>query len=148
MPVEAKNILNYQVEVRSGDHVWFADEPLIKGGDNQAPNPSDILLGALAACKIITVQMYASRKKWLLEGVSVKLSAKKVRASECEDCVSEPHMTVNIIEGEIWFEGNLTEEQKKRLLEISNRCPVQRTLTSETKIRVGLQPTAIGRLGE
>lgn len=143
MAVEAVSIQNYQVEIRTGKHAWLSDEPQSKGGDDLAPTPSEMMLGALAACKIITVEMYARRKNWPLEGVFVRLTAKKVQASECEDCFSEPHETVDIIEGEIDFEGELTDDQKKRLHEISNRCPVQRTLTSETKIRVGMPAAAV-----
>ena len=135
MAVYARSLANYQVEIKADqDHIFIADEPVSGGGDDAGPKPYDYLLAGLAGCKIITVQMYAQRKGWPLTGVEVGLVHYKIPASECEDCESEPNAKVDIIQSEISFEGDLTEEQKQRLKEISERCPVHRTLTSETKI--------------
>lgn len=133
--VTAHNRDHFQVEIHSGSHSWRSDEPVEAGGEDTGPNPYELLLGALAACKIITVKMYARKKGWKLEGVSVSLSTRKVHAKDCEDCESDPNAKVDIIDVQIQFEGDLDEIQENRLLEISERCPVHRTLTSEVKIR-------------
>jgi putative redox protein len=135
MGVEARSIGGYQVEITAGRHRWVADEPVAAGGEDAGPNPYDLLLGALAACKLITVQMYAQRKGWPLAGVEIKLSRHKIHARDCEDCESDPEAKVDIIESELSFQGDLTSEQIERMAQIADRCPVHRTLTSETKIR-------------
>lgn len=134
MAITAHSLENFQVEIHSGVHELRADEPLSAGGDDTGPNPYDLLLSSLAACKIITVQMYARRKEWPLQGVELSMSTHKVHAEDCEDCESNPNARVDIIETEIRFLGELDEAQLERLTEISERCPVHRTLTSETKI--------------
>lgn len=134
MDVTAKSIKNYQVELTSGRHRWISDEPE-DVGDDAGPDPYALLLSALGSCKVMTVQMYARRKGWPLEGVEVRLHTYKVHAKDCRDCVSDPNAKVDVIECEIDYRGDLSEEQVKRLTEISERCPVHRTLTSEIKIR-------------
>ena len=137
MSVIARSIKNYQVEITADNHRWVSDEP--RGvGDDAGPNPYDLLLGALGACKAITVQMYARKKGWLLEGVQAALSTYKIHAKDCEDCESDPNAKIDLIEVEISFQGELTPEQIQRLTEISERCPVHQTLVSETKIRTRL----------
>ena len=138
MVIIAHSIQNYQVEIKARDHLWMADEPLEARGDDSGPNPYELLLGALAACKIITVQMYAQRKKWPLTGIKIQLTNRRIHARDCDDCESQPNTLIDLIEGEISFEGDLTSEQLSRLHEISNRCPVHRTLLSETKIAVDI----------
>ncbi len=138
MEVISRNLENYQVEITAGSHTFHSDEPVHDGGDDSGPNPYALLLGALGACKVITVQMYAQRKGWSLETVKVNLKTYKVHARDCEDCDSDPSAKVDIIECEISFDGDLTNEQIHRLTEISERCPVHRTLTGETKIRTRL----------
>jgi putative redox protein len=128
---------NYQVKLSAGQHQFVSDEP-VGVGDDEGPSPYDLLLGALAACKVMTVQMYARRKGWPLERVEVGLDTRKVYARDCEDCESDPNAKVDIIECAISFEGDLTSVQLERLTEISERCPVHRTLTSETRIRTSL----------
>ncbi len=134
MSITARSLENYQVEVKTGEHSFIVDEPVSAGGDNAGPDPYDFLLGALAGCKVITVQMYARRKGWPLEGVDVKLGHSRIHSKDCEDCESD-NARVDIIEVEISFKGDLTDEQLDRLKEISTRCPVHKTLMSETKIR-------------
>jgi putative redox protein len=124
----------YQVEITSGRHQLIADESG-EAGDDAGPDPYGLLLAALGACKVMTVQMYARRKEWPLEGAEVKLSTHKVHARDCEDCESDPNARVDIIETELTFYGDLTQEQIDRLAWIADRCPVHRTLTTETKIR-------------
>ncbi len=138
MTVTARSLQNLQVQIQASNHQILADEPLSVGGDDKGPSPYDLLLSSLAACKVMTVHMYARRKKWPVETVSISLTHRKVAADECEDCQTEGKMPVDIIECEISFEGELDEVQIKRLAEIADRCPVQRTLTSETKIRTAV----------
>jgi putative redox protein len=82
--------------------------------------------------------MYARKKGWPLEGVEVSLSTYKVHAKDCEDCESDPNAKIDVIECEIGFQGELSYEQIQRLAEISERCPVHRTLVSETRIHTRL----------
>ncbi len=135
MKVKAKSLQNLQVEIEADGHRLIGDEPVEAGGDDAGPDPYGLLLSSLAACKVITVHMYARRKEWPLEAVSLSLSTHKVHARDCEDCESDPDAKVDIIEAEISFEGDLDQDQRSRLAEISDRCPVHRTLTSEVKIR-------------
>ncbi|MDX1437331.1 MAG: OsmC family protein [Anaerolineales bacterium] len=144
MDIEAVSVQNYQVEITTRGHEWISDEPVKIGGDDRGPSPYELLLGALGACKIITAQMYANRKEWPLEGITLKMSLRKIDARDCDDCASEPGALVDLIEGDIHFKGDLSTDQIMRLHEISNRCPVQRSLTSETIIRVDVQPDPIG----
>ena len=134
MIVSARSLTGFQVEISSGRHQFIADETS-PAGEDAGPDPYGLLLAALGACKVMTVQMYAQRKKWPVEGVQVKLSTHKVHARDCEDCESDPNAKVDIIETELSFKGDLTPEQIERLAWIAGRCPVHRTLTSETKIR-------------
>lgn len=138
MAITARSLDNLQVEIRSGVHTLSADEPTEYGGNDSGPNPYDLLLASLAACKIITVQMYARRKGWPLESMDLSMSTRKVHARDCEDCESDPDARVDIIETEIRLIGPLEADQRERLIEISEKCPVHRTLTSETKIRTSL----------
>ena len=134
MKVTAKNTHNVQVELQTGRHKFVADEPL-GVGDDTGPDPYALLLSALGACKVMTVLMYARKKDWPLEKVEVELQTYKIHARDCEDCESDPEARVDIIEASIQFNGDLSYEQVQRLEEISERCPVHRTLTGEVKIR-------------
>jgi putative redox protein len=140
MKVYAKNTRNFQVEITAGRHILLADEPL-DVGDDLGPNPYALLLSALGACKVMTVMMYAKRKGWTLTDVDVALETYKLHAKDCEDCESDPDGKIDIIEVELKLNGNLSADQIQRLIEISERCPVHRTLTGEIKIRtlVGVQ---------
>jgi len=134
MRVSARSVGGYKVEISAGVHTFLTDEP--PGiGDDAGPGPYDLLLSALAGCKIMTVLMYARRKEWPLEGVEVKLSTSRMHARDCEDCESDPSALIDLIEVDISFEGQLEADQVSRLAEIADRCPVHRTLTSETVIR-------------
>jgi uncharacterized OsmC-like protein len=116
-----------------GPHVLQADEPSEYGGNDAGPNPYELLLAALGACTSMTVQMYAERKQWPLRGVQVGLSHARVHAEDCAECETKVGM-VDRIELEISFTGDLSDEQRQRLLEIASKCPVHRTLTSRAEI--------------
>ena len=121
-------------EIVAGPHRIAADEPVSVGGTDTGPSPYDFLLAALGACTSITVGMYARRKGWPLEEVTVNLRHSKIHASDCAECETKEGM-LDRIERNIHFAGSLTNEQRSKLLEIANKCPVHRTLTSEIVIK-------------
>lgn len=124
-----------QVDVRAGRHRFVADEPTsVPGGKDQGPTPYDLLLAALGACTTMTLRMYADRKEWDLAGLEVKLEHEKVHAKDCQDCETEKGK-IDEIQREITLDGELDDEQKERLMEIADKCPVHRTLHSEIKVR-------------
>lgn len=134
MSIVARSLQNYQVEITAGSHTFLSDEPQ-DVGDDAGPNPYDLLLSSLGACVVITLHMYARRKEWPLERVEVALDMYSVEARECADCQHlDPETRVAIIEKKLSLDGDLTIEQIARLHEISDRCPVHRTLTGEIKI--------------
>ena len=121
-------------EIIAGTHRLVADEPLKAGGTDTGPGPYDLLLAALGACTSMTVAMYARRKDWPLETVTVSLSHSREYAADCRDCDIKEGL-LDRIDRDIQLSGPLTAEQKQRLLEIADACPVHRTLTSEIDIR-------------
>jgi len=129
--------LRYAQTISVGPHVLQADEPVDVGGNDAGPNPYDLLLAALGSCASITVRMYSERKQWPLQGVHVGLLWGRVHAEDCAECDTELRM-VDGIEMEIAFLGDLSEDQRQRLLEIANKCPVHRTLSSQVQIRARL----------
>jgi putative redox protein len=128
----------YFNQVYTGAHRLVADEPRSVGGSDRGATPYGLLLAALGACKSMTLRMYAERKKWPLERVSVKLSHKKTHAKDCAECESKTGQ-IDRIEVELGMTGDLSQEQRQRLFEIADRCPVHRTLTSETVITSALE---------
>lgn len=121
-------------EIWAGSHRLSADEPVSAGGTGTGPTPYDLLLAALGACTSMTLGMYARRKGWPLEAVTVRLRNSRIYATDCAECETKEGM-LDRIERDIEVQGDLTAEQRSRLLEIANRCPVHRTLKSEIDIR-------------
>ena len=130
----------YINSLRAGRHAWTADEPAAVGGNDAGPGPYELLLMALGACTSMTVRMYAERKQLPLKRVRVRLAHRKIHAQDCADCATKEGL-LDEITREIVLEGELTEEQRQKLLEIANKCPVHRTLTSEIKVRSKLAPS-------
>jgi uncharacterized OsmC-like protein len=121
-------------EIIAGSHRLTSDEPVAAGGTDAGPTPYELLLAALGACTSMTVALYARRKGWPLEGVTTWLRHSRIHASDCADCETLVGM-LDRIELDVRFAGPLTTEQRSRLREIADKCPVHRTLTSEIDIR-------------
>lgn len=129
----------FAVSVQAGRHALVADEPLTVGGDDLGPSPYDLLLGALGACTAMTLRMYARQKQWPLDHAHVRLSHRKIHASDCADCETTTGK-VDQIDREIELGGALDADQRARLLEIADKCPVHRTLHAEIKVTTRLMP--------
>jgi len=121
-------------EIVVGPHRLTADEPIEAGGKDTGPSPYDLLLAALGSCTSMTVSLYARARKWPLESVTVNLRHSKIHAADCRDCETKEGK-IDRIEREIHFAGTLDQEQRKKLLEIADKCPVHRTLHSEIDIQ-------------
>jgi uncharacterized OsmC-like protein len=129
-------------EATSGRHRFQVDEPSTLGGSDRAPTPYDYLLAALGSCTSMTVGLYARGKKWPLKQVTVSLWHTRVHAQDCADCETKQGI-LDRIEIQIDLEGELTQAQRDKLLEIAGKCPVHRTLKSEIDIRQRSAPSAI-----
>jgi putative redox protein len=116
----------YRTEVTSNEHTLVADEPLEVGGKNLGPGPGEFLMIALATCTAITLRMYANRKQWPVEKIKVEVSAEVIAKT-------------TIFTRTIYAEGTLDEEQRARLLQIANACPVHKTLTNPIEIKTHIQ---------
>ena len=122
----------YKTLITSGNHQIIGDEPA-PFGEDLGPTPYDFLLIALGSCISMTLRMYADRKGWDMEEAEIELDQSRIYVKDCEDCHSQDGY-VHLIEKKIKFTGNLTEQQRQRLMEISEKCPVYKTLTCEIKI--------------
>jgi uncharacterized OsmC-like protein len=125
-------------EIAAGSHHFRSDEPTSAGGTDSGPTPYDLLLASLGCCTSMTIALYARRKQWPLERVTVHLRHSRVHVQDCVDCETK-EAKLAVIERDIRFEGALNDEQRARLLAIANRCPVHLTLTSHIEIRTRLQ---------
>jgi uncharacterized OsmC-like protein/alpha/beta superfamily hydrolase len=125
-------------DILANSHRLVADEPISSGGSNLGPTPYDYLMAGLGACTAMTLRLYADRKEWPLDSVTVRLSHQKIHAADCETCETQEGR-LDQIERHIELAGALDDQQKERLLQIANRCPVHRTLKSEIAIQTELK---------
>ena len=128
----------YRTEITAGGQTLISDEPASAGGAGDAPTPYDLLLGSIGACTAMTLRMYADRKGWPLESVTVRLRTAQNHAADCVNCVDKP-VGVHQIERDLVLEGPLDDEQRERLMLIADRCPVKQTLERGIQV-VAAQP--------
>jgi uncharacterized OsmC-like protein len=131
----------FRQEVTVGPHRMVVDEPASVGGSDAGPSPYGMLLAALGSCTAMTLQMYARTKGWPLESVEVRLSHDKIHAKDCASCETKEGK-LDRIEREVIVGGPLTDDQRKRLAEIADRCPVHRTLASEIHVHTRMTTPA------
>ena len=126
----------YSQLLTAGQHAYIADEPPEAGGDGLGPSPYELLLWALGACTAMTLLLYARRKEWDVADISVHLTHDRVYMDDMAGAGADGEVVgrVEVIQREISVRGKLTDEQRDRLLEIADRCPVHRTLISGPKI--------------
>jgi putative redox protein len=115
----------------------LADEPVAVGGTDTGPGPYELLLMSLGACTSLTLRLYAKRKEWPLERVVVRLKHAKRYVDDCKECGDKPVM-LDHIERAIELSGSLSDEQRTSLLQMADKCPVHRTLTSKIRIHTTL----------
>ena len=118
---------SFRTSIKARHHTVYADEPVQDGGTDSAPTPTELMLGALGACMVITLQLYAKRKNWPLEGVEIALEQQRFIGKEHPKYHGEAQF-VHEIRDQIVLRGPLSEEQRTRLLEIAGRCPVHRLI--------------------
>ncbi len=123
---------DFLCRVQAGPHELVADEPRKAGGNDQGPDPYALLASALGACTVMTLNMYARHKKLPVERVTCEVRHQKIHAEDCADCETASGK-VDKLRRRITIEGDLTEEQRERMLSIADRCPVHRTLHGEIK---------------
>jgi putative redox protein len=129
----------FQQLITIGDHQLLADEPVDLGGGDTGPSPYDLLLAGLGACTAMTLRLYAGRKGLALDPVRVALRHAKIHAMDCQTCETKQGQ-IDRIERVITVTGDIDDAQRARLLEIADKCPVHRTLTSEISIQSRLAP--------
>ncbi len=123
---------NLRNEVRYGEgHSFITDEPVAAGGEDAGPDPYTLLLAALGSCISMTLTMYAKRKQWPLESVSVRLRQSRIHAKDCKECIQGQEGYIHRIERTVTITGPLSDEQRTRLQEIAHKCPVHKTLSSQ-----------------
>jgi uncharacterized OsmC-like protein len=127
-----------RTEVDVGGHHLVVDEPIPVGGADAGPSPYEMLLAALGSCTVMTLRLYADKRGWPLDRARVTLQHRKVHAQDCKDCDTKT-ARMDVVERVLFLEGALTEEQRAKLLEIAERCPVHQTLKSKIQVntRVG-----------
>ena len=123
----------FTTQMKVGSHYMIADEPTDVGGNDFGPSPYEMVSAGLSACTAMTIQMYAKRKGWHIDTLEVHTSYSRSHAADCEDCESDT-AKIDTFHREIRLVANLDEKQQKRILEIADKCPVHRTLHSETQV--------------
>jgi uncharacterized OsmC-like protein len=134
--VTSQSNLRNEVRYREG-HSFITDEPISAGGEDAGPDPYTLLLAALGSCISMTVTLYARRKQWPLETVSVRLQQNRLHAKDCKECSENQEGYIHRIERSVSVTGQLSDEQRARLLEIAKKCPVHKTLSSPIIIADG-----------
>ncbi|MET1259809.1 bifunctional alpha/beta hydrolase/OsmC family protein [Flagellimonas sp. DF-77] len=129
----------FTTQMKVGNHYQLADEPLSFGGNDFGPSPYELVSAGLSACTVMTLQLYAKRKGWPLERAEVHTSYSKTHAQDCEDCENN-NAKIDTFHRELRLVGELDEKQRKRLVEIADKCPVHKTLHSETQVLTELLP--------
>jgi len=132
-PVIARSEASFRVDIEAAGHKLIADEPAAAGGTDQGPTPYDLLSAALGACTAMTMHFLAKRDNIPLEGVEISITNDRAYAKDCADCTSQSGY-IHRFDVQIRLRGNLTPEQRKKLLDAANRCPVRKTLTNEIRI--------------
>ncbi len=130
----------FTTQMKVGSHYMHADEPISFGGNNFGPSPYEFVSAGLSACTAMTIQMYAKRKGWQVDNVEVHTSYSRSHKEDCEDCESNT-AKIDTFKRDIRFKGNLDEAQLKRLLEIADKCPVHKTLHTDTQVLTTLIPS-------
>jgi len=133
--VIVSSLANLRNEVRYGSgQVLITDEPVAAGGEDAGPDPYTLLLAALGSCMSMTTMLYARRKAWPVDRVTVRLRQRRIHGRDCQECEQKTDAFVHRIELTVSFEGALTAEQHARLQEIAHKCPVHKTLASKIVI--------------
>jgi putative redox protein len=127
--VSSQQNLRNEVSYGAG-HTFITDEPLAAGGEDAGPDPYTLILAALGSCISMTVTLYARRKQWPLENVTVRLKQNRIHSKDCKECVQMQEGHIHRIERSVTLTGPLSDEQRTRLQEIAHKCPVHKTLTS------------------
>jgi uncharacterized OsmC-like protein len=125
---------DFTQKIEIGSHQLNADEPVAFGGTDTGSSPYDLLLAALGACTSMTIGLYARKRGWPLEKITVSLRHSKIHAKDCDDCETKEGR-IDRINLEIHLDGSLSDEQRVKLMEIAEKCPVHQTLTSEINIK-------------
>lgn len=136
--VEESGEGRFENRIRAGRHRLIADEPVAAGGKDSGPGPYQLLAAALGACTSMTLRIYADRERWPLDRVRVAVTHGRDHVADCEGCSEGETRRVDVLDRVLWLEGDLDHEQRRRLLEIADRCPVHRTLEGRPVIRTRL----------
>ncbi|HEY1906288.1 MAG TPA: OsmC family protein [Myxococcaceae bacterium] len=131
--VVAGPVTGFRTDVEVGGHHLVVDEPIAVGGADAGPTPYEMLLAGLGACTVMTLRIYADRRKWPLERARVTLQHRKVHAQDCVDCDTRD-AKMDVIDRIVFLEGALNEEQRAKLIEIAERCPVHQTLKGKIQV--------------
>ena len=134
----------FVTEILTRGHTLVSDQPILSGGTDAGPTPYDYLLAALGSCTAMTIRIFADRRRWPLEGVTVRLWQSRVYEKDCEECEAKD-VGIDQIERDVDLTGPLTEEQQEGLLRIADRCPVGQTLARGIRI---VPARAAGRAGD